>query len=91
MTDAAEESAYRGSQAESELRETEQAFADVRAGLLEGIAGSALGDTEFRELSFKALFVLEAVRARLIAVAAGRAMAESDDLIRRIMAGGDQA
>lgn len=90
MTDAAEESAYRGAQAESELRETEQAFADVRSGLLEGIATSSLGDNEFRELSFKALFVLGAVKARLIAVAAGRTMAEHDDLIRNIMEGKDR-
>lgn len=87
MTD--ETARYRGAQAASEWRELEQAFADVRAGFLETIATSGLGDTDFREHTFKSIFVLDAVKQRLLAVASGQAMAEHDDLIANILAGRD--
>lgn len=81
--------AARGAQAEYELRETDQAFKDVRAGLMEAWATSALGEAEFRDRAYHAIQTLDAVKAALIAVASGKAITQHDDLIRNVLAGRD--
>lgn len=85
MTD--ETARYRGTQAASELRETEAAFEEVRARFIDKWATSAIGEQEFREKAFLCVQMLDAVKAVLIAVATGAAMAEHDEMIANILAG----
>lgn len=89
MTDEANR--YRGAQADHELRETNAAFEQVRAGLVEAWATSTLGDAEAREKLYLSVQLLDAVRNELMKVATSKPMAESDDLIANIMAGRDDA
>jgi len=92
MTDHTPEEAQeaaRGRQAAFELRETEKAFADVRQGLFEVIAKSALGEQELREKCFLAVQSLDAVKKALVEVAAGAAVADHSALIRGILNGED--
>lgn len=79
----------RGAQAESELRETSAAFEEVRKGLIEAWATSSLGDEGFREKAFLAVQTLDAVKAALLAVAGGKAIADHDELIGNILTGKD--
>lgn len=86
-----EHAAMRGRQAASELRETEAAFEEVRAKFIEAWAKSSLGEQEFREKAFLCVQMLDAVRAALITVSTGAAMAESNQMIADILAGRDPA
>lgn len=86
-TDEEYREAARADQAAMELRETERAFEEVRKGLFEVIATSALGETNLRERCFMAVQSLDQVKAILLQVASSKAVVEHNALIRSIMAG----
>lgn len=90
-TDDEYRDAARADQAAMELRETEAAFDQTRAGLLEVIATSKFGEQELREKCFLAVQALDRVRSILVQVAASKAVVEHNVMIRAIMAGEDPA
>jgi hypothetical protein len=91
MSDESTLAAARGHQADSEYRELDAAFAETRARLLEQIAQSAIGDTEFREKCFFGIQALDGVKSILLQVASGKILAEHDNFIRDVLAGRDAA
>lgn len=72
-------------QARSEFDQLENAFAEVRAGMLEAIASSAFEDTLIRERLYMGVNVLDNVKAVLIRQAAGAEVARNAAAMREIM------
>lgn len=91
LTHEETQAAARGEQAAYELRETEAAFAEVRAGLFEVIATSALGEQQLREKCFLAVQSLDQVKSVLMKVASSKDIVNHTALIRSILAGEDEA
>jgi hypothetical protein len=89
MTEEEAIAAGRGSQAHREYTELEAAFEQVRSGLFEAFANSAIADKEVREAVYSAIHVLDKVRSILLEVASGQQMVQHADLIRSILAGND--
>lgn len=79
----------RAESAQSEYRALEEAFASVRASLLENIAASPLVKADFRERCYMAVQVLDAAKVALLSVAVGKPIAEHNALIRSILNGKD--
>ncbi|OFX05439.1 MAG: hypothetical protein A3E78_09515 [Alphaproteobacteria bacterium RIFCSPHIGHO2_12_FULL_63_12] len=72
-------------QAKAELSQTDKAFEDVRAQLLELIATSKPGETVLREKAYLGVQVLENVKGWLIKAAAGADVAEFTAEMREAM------
>lgn len=70
-------------QARAELAQTEEAFAKVRAGMLEVIAKSDLGESVLREKLYMGVQMLDAVKKMLLDTAAGGDVAEYNATIRQ--------
>lgn len=75
----------RGSQAREELALTAEAFAKVRAGLLEVIAKSAIGETTLREKVYMGVQVIDAMHKLLEEEAAGGVVADYNALVREAL------
>lgn len=83
MTDA-KEARIRAHQAARELRETEGAFADVRAALIDRLLGTGPEQSATREACYHAIVGLDAARAILGQVIEGGLIEEAiDEQLRR--------
>jgi formate dehydrogenase maturation protein FdhE len=78
-------------QAQAELRQTEDAFNEVRDTLIASLVSSGVENREGRESAYYAIRALDLVKAALMAKASGAAVAEYSATIRAIIDGADVA
>lgn len=73
-------------QAAAELRQTDAAFATIRAEMLEAIARSALGESVIREKLYMGVNMLDRIKASLETLAMSGEMIEHNVLMRDLTA-----